>query len=81
MVNFVSVHGSCRGGWCWKKVIPLLSKHPSETFLQRLIKSYTYTKKKKHESVTHVGKQIVTYLCKSSIASLMSLNTMNVLKL
>ena len=29
---------------------------PSEMFLQRLIKSDTYTKKKQ-ESVTHVGKQ------------------------
>jgi len=24
MTIFVLVHGSCHGGWCWKKVIPLL---------------------------------------------------------
>jgi pimeloyl-ACP methyl ester carboxylesterase len=26
MTTFVLVHGSCHGGWCWKKVIPLLHK-------------------------------------------------------
>ncbi len=26
MVIIVLVHGSCHGGWCWKKVIPLLNK-------------------------------------------------------
>ena len=26
MATFVLVHGSCHGGWCWKKVIALLSK-------------------------------------------------------
>ncbi len=25
MATFVLVHGSCHGGWCWKKVTPLLS--------------------------------------------------------
>jgi hypothetical protein len=24
MATFVLVHGSCHGGWCWKKVRPLL---------------------------------------------------------
>jgi pimeloyl-ACP methyl ester carboxylesterase len=27
MATFVLVHGSCHGGWCWKKVIPLLTSH------------------------------------------------------
>ena len=26
MTIFVLVHGSCHGGWCWKKVTPFLSK-------------------------------------------------------
>jgi pimeloyl-ACP methyl ester carboxylesterase len=26
MLNFVLVHGSCQGGWCWKKVAPILCK-------------------------------------------------------
>src|SRR5919107_1009755 len=26
MANFVLVHGSCHGAWCWKKVCPLLNK-------------------------------------------------------
>ena len=26
MLNFVLVHGSCHGGWCWKKVAPILCK-------------------------------------------------------
>jgi hypothetical protein len=26
MSTFVLVHGSCHGGWCWKKVIPILCK-------------------------------------------------------
>jgi len=26
MTNYVLIHGSCHGGWCWKKVTPLLSK-------------------------------------------------------
>jgi pimeloyl-ACP methyl ester carboxylesterase len=26
MTNYVLVHGSCHGGWCWKKVTPLLNK-------------------------------------------------------
>jgi len=25
MATFVLVHGSCHGGWCWKKVTTLLS--------------------------------------------------------
>jgi hypothetical protein len=35
---------------------------PSEMFLQRLIKSDTYTKKKQ-ESVTHVGKTKLLPIC------------------
>ena len=27
MTTFVLVHGSCHGGWCWKKVTPLLTNH------------------------------------------------------
>jgi pimeloyl-ACP methyl ester carboxylesterase len=27
MATLVLVHGSCHGGWCWKKVIPLLKNH------------------------------------------------------
>jgi len=27
MTTFVLVHGSCHGGWCWKKVTPLLANH------------------------------------------------------
>jgi pimeloyl-ACP methyl ester carboxylesterase len=27
MATFVLVHGSCHGGWCWKKVTPLLTSH------------------------------------------------------
>jgi pimeloyl-ACP methyl ester carboxylesterase len=27
MATFVLVHGSCHGGWCWKKVTPLLRKY------------------------------------------------------
>jgi pimeloyl-ACP methyl ester carboxylesterase len=26
MLTFVLVHGSCHGGWCWKKVTPILCK-------------------------------------------------------
>ncbi len=26
MATFVLVHGSCHGGWCWKKVTPLLKR-------------------------------------------------------
>ena len=26
MATFVLVHGSCHGGWCWKKLIPHLSR-------------------------------------------------------
>ena len=30
MATFVLVHGSCHGGWCWKKVTPLLSNASHE---------------------------------------------------
>jgi pimeloyl-ACP methyl ester carboxylesterase len=36
MVIFVLVHGSCHGGWCWKKVIPLLSKHSHKVYTPTL---------------------------------------------
>jgi pimeloyl-ACP methyl ester carboxylesterase len=36
MVIFVLVHGSCHGGWCWKKVIPLLSKHSRKVYTSTL---------------------------------------------
>lgn len=26
MTIYVLVHGSCHGGWCWKKVVPLLNR-------------------------------------------------------
>lgn len=26
MATYVLVHGSCHGGWCWKKLTPLLRK-------------------------------------------------------
>jgi pimeloyl-ACP methyl ester carboxylesterase len=32
MANFVLVHGSCHGGWCWKKVTPLLSIDGHEVY-------------------------------------------------
>ncbi len=36
MATFVLVHGSCHGGWCWKKVIPLLSKDSHEVYTPTL---------------------------------------------
>jgi pimeloyl-ACP methyl ester carboxylesterase len=36
MVIFVLVHGSCHGGWCWKKVISLLSKHSHKVYTPTL---------------------------------------------
>ena len=36
MVIFVPVHGSCHGGWCWKKVIPLLGKHSHKVYTSTL---------------------------------------------
>jgi pimeloyl-ACP methyl ester carboxylesterase len=32
MASFVLVHGSCHGGWCWKRVIPFLSKDGNEVY-------------------------------------------------
>ena len=36
MATFVLVHGSSHGGWCWKKVIPLLSKDNHEVYTPTL---------------------------------------------
>jgi hypothetical protein len=36
MATFVLVHGSCHGGWCWKKVIPLLHKHGHNVYTPTL---------------------------------------------
>jgi pimeloyl-ACP methyl ester carboxylesterase len=30
MATFVLIHRSCHGGWCWKKVTPLLTKDGHE---------------------------------------------------
>lgn len=32
MSTFVLVHGSCHGGWCWKKVTPILRKSHHEAY-------------------------------------------------
>jgi pimeloyl-ACP methyl ester carboxylesterase len=36
MLIFVLVHGSCHGGWCWKKVIPFLSKNGHKVYTPTL---------------------------------------------
>jgi pimeloyl-ACP methyl ester carboxylesterase len=36
MATFVLVHGSCHGGWCWKKVTPLLSRDSHEVYTPTL---------------------------------------------
>ena len=36
MATFVLVHGSCHGGWCWKKVTPLLRKDGHEVYTPTL---------------------------------------------
>jgi pimeloyl-ACP methyl ester carboxylesterase len=36
MATFVLVHGSCHGGWCWKKVTPLLSNTSHEVYIPTL---------------------------------------------
>ena len=36
MVTFVLVHGSCHGGWCWKKVTPLLRKYGHDVYTPTL---------------------------------------------
>lgn len=36
MATFVLVHGSSHGGWCWKKVVPLLSKEANEVYTPTL---------------------------------------------
>ena len=32
MATFVLVHGSYHGGWCWKKVVHLLSKYSHNVY-------------------------------------------------
>ena len=32
MATFVLVHGSCHGGWCWKKVTPLIRKYGHDVY-------------------------------------------------
>ncbi len=36
MATFVLVHGAWHGGWCWKKVVPLLRKAGHEVFTPTL---------------------------------------------
>ena len=36
MATFVLVHGSCHGGWCWKKVTPLLRNATHEVYTPTL---------------------------------------------
>ena len=36
MTTFVLVHGSCHGGWCWKKVTPLLRKYGHDVYFPTL---------------------------------------------
>lgn len=36
MADFVLVHGSCHGGWCWKKVTPLLTKNGNRVYTPTL---------------------------------------------
>jgi len=36
MANFVLVHGSCHGGWCWKKVTPLISNNGDAVYTPTL---------------------------------------------
>lgn len=36
MATFVLVHGSSHGGWCCKKIIPLLRKYGHEVFAPTL---------------------------------------------
>lgn len=36
MATFVLVHGSSHGGWCWKKIIPLLRKYGHDVFAPTL---------------------------------------------
>lgn len=36
MATFVLVHGSCHGGWYWKKVTPLLSENGHKVYTPTL---------------------------------------------
>jgi pimeloyl-ACP methyl ester carboxylesterase len=36
MTTFVLVHGSCHGGWCWKKVTRLLANHNHRAYTPTL---------------------------------------------
>ncbi len=34
--TFVLIHGSCHGGWCWKKLIPILENHGHKVYTPTL---------------------------------------------
>lgn len=34
--TIVLVHGSCRGGWCWKKLVPFLKRDNNEIYTPTL---------------------------------------------
>ncbi|HZD34382.1 MAG TPA: alpha/beta fold hydrolase, partial [Nitrososphaeraceae archaeon] len=36
MTKYVLVHGSCHGGWCWKKLIPLLNRNGHNVYTPTL---------------------------------------------
>ena len=36
MAAFLLVHGAWHGGWCWKKVVPLLRRSGAEVFAPTL---------------------------------------------
>ena len=36
MATFVLIHGSCHGGWCWKKVTPLLTNQSHKVYTPTL---------------------------------------------
>ncbi|MFY9965704.1 MAG: alpha/beta fold hydrolase [Nitrososphaeraceae archaeon] len=36
MTIYVLVHGSCHGGWCWKKLIPLLNRNGHNVYTPTL---------------------------------------------
>ena len=36
MATFVLVHGSCHGGWCWKKLIPHLNRKGHDVYAPTL---------------------------------------------
>src|ERR687885_315704 len=36
MATYVLVHGGWHGGWCWRKVVPLLRRHGHEVYTPTL---------------------------------------------